>query len=466
MVSSACSAFDFAFESLEPIPFSLVISLALRTGESLTQRSRSGQSLESESTPAIPRANRPAGGFAFAREETYLGRARMRTRTEIPIDSRRALAALCASNVLGVLVLYVIPLLVGATSDGFHAREGTSGIVSSWELGVMATASMWLAARYESLDKRRWSLAGMALFLLGYLASVWSLSAGQWGAFLIARGVVGAGEGILFGVSSGLAAQTPQPDRTFAWFSGSHIASSIVCFWALPMASESLGPPGAFLAMGVVGLLAAPLILWTPDPSMERDDRPAEPKERFGGTAVLLLLSVGSLNLGLNTLFPFTERIGLSIGFTLPEIGRILSWGAVLSILGPIAAGRFAASGGRTLTLGFGALSQVVATFIFVYSASHALWAGSYVVSSAALMYFLPLLYGLVAYYDRTGRINAAAASVSAWTSAVAPLLAGLLLNAGGSYRLLGWVTASFYAAIFVFACRPSRAAEEGLRSG
>ncbi len=388
----------------------------------------------------------------------------MRARSAIPIDSKRALAALAASNTLGVLVLYVIPLLVGATSDGFHAREGTSGIVSSWELGVMAAASMLLAARYERLDKRRWSLAGMVLFLLGYGLSIWSLTTAQWYTFLLARGVVGAGEGILFGVSSGLAAQTARPDRTFAWFSGSHIATSVVCFWALPVASESLGPPGAFLTMAVIGLLATPLMLWTPDPSIVRDLHAPAPKERFGRTAVLLLLSVGSLNLGLNVLFPFTERIAISIGFTLAEIGRILSWGAVLSIIGPIAAGRYAASGGRTWTLGLGALSQVVAAFIFVYSASHVLWAGAYVVSSAALMYFMPLLYGLVAFYDRTGRINAAAASISAWTSALAPLLAGLLLNAGGSYRLLGWLTASAYAAIFVFAYRPSRAAEAGLR--
>jgi cyanate permease len=80
-------------------------------------------------------------------------------------------------------------------------------------------------------------------------------------------------------------------------------------------------------------------------------------------------------------------------------------------------------------------------------------------------MFFMPLLYGLVAYYDRTGRINAAAASVTAWMSAAGPLLSGLVLNAGGSYRLVGWLAALAYALIFVFAFRPSRAAEAGLRA-
>jgi predicted MFS family arabinose efflux permease len=399
----------------------------------------------------------------------------MRARSPIPIDSKRALAALCASNTLGVLVLYVIPFIVGATTDGFDAREGTAGIVSSWELGVMAAVSMLLAARYERLDKRRWSLAGALAFIGGYGLSLWSLEAGQWYVFLIARGAVGAGEGILFGVSSGLAAQTAKPDRTFAWFSGSHIVVSILCFWALPIAMEWLGSAGALLTMAGVGMLAAPLIGWTPDPSAARTRDSLDPsnalatsapptRERLGLTAVLLLLSVGSLNLGLNTLFPFTERIGLSIGFTLPEIGRILTLGAVVSIIGPIAAGVFATRGGRTWTIGLGAASQVAAAFIFVYCASHVLWAGAYVISSTTLMYFMPLLYGLVAYYDRTGRINAAAASVTAWMSAAGPLLSGLVLNAGGNYRLLGWLAALSYALIFAFAYRPSRAAESGLR--
>jgi predicted MFS family arabinose efflux permease len=399
----------------------------------------------------------------------------MRARSEIPIDSKRALAALCASNTLGVLVLYVIPFIVGATTDGFGAREGTAGIVSSWELAVMAAVSMLLAARYEGLDKHRWSLAGALAFVGGYGLSIWSLTAEQWYIFLIARGVVGAGEGILFGVSSGLAAQTAKPDRTFAWFSGSHIVVSILCFWALPTAMEWLGPAGALLTMTGVGMLAAPLIAWTPDPatanthsSLETSSAPAPgsppTRERLSLTAVLLLLSVGSLNLGLNTLFPFTERIGISIGFTLPEIGRILTLGAVISIIGPIAAGVFATRGGRTWSLGLGAASQVAVAFIFVYCSSHLLWAGAYVVSSTALMFFMPLLYGLVAYYDRTGRINAAAASVTAWMSAAGPLLSGLVLNAGGGYRLLGWLAAISYAAILAFAYRPSRAAESGLR--
>ncbi|MBW1843389.1 MAG: hypothetical protein JRJ05_03540, partial [Deltaproteobacteria bacterium] len=181
----------------------------------------------------------------------------MRDRSQIPIDSKRALAALCASNTLGVLVLYVIPFIVGATADGFGAREGTAGIVSSWELAVMATVSMLLAARYEKLDKHRWSLAGALAFIGGYGLSLWSLTAGHWILFLAARGVVGMGEGILFGVSSGLAAQTAQPDRTFAWFSGSHIVVSILCFWALPTAMEWIGPAGALLTMTGVGVLAA-----------------------------------------------------------------------------------------------------------------------------------------------------------------------------------------------------------------
>ena len=389
----------------------------------------------------------------------------MRSNREIPVSSKRALAALAASNTLGVLALYLIPLIVGATTDGFGTQEGTAGIVSSWELGAMAAASMLLAARFRTLRTRHWSLIGGLAYVGGNLLCAWTLTAGQWYAFLIARGVVGAGEGILFGVSSGLAAQTAKPDRTFAWFAGCHVSVSLLCFWVMPAAVAWLGPLGAFATTAGAGALAAPLLLWTPAQSTERTATSAQPVERFGKAAVLLVLSVGCLNLGLNTLFPFTERIGVSLGLTLAEIGQILSLGALLSIAGPIAAGVFGARGGRTLSLGFGAASQAAGALILVYASSRGLWAASYVVTSMALMYFMPLLYGLVAFYDRTGRINAAAASMTAWTSAAGPLLSGLLLNLGGSYRLVGWLTAMSFAALFALAYQPSRSAERSRRA-
>jgi hypothetical protein len=39
------------------------------------------------------------------------------------------------------------------------------------------------------------------------------------------------------------------------------------------------------------------------------------------------------------------------------------------------------------------------------------------------------------------------------------------VLNARGSYRLVGWLTALSYALVVAFAYRPSRAAESGLRN-
>ena len=160
----------------------------------------------------------------------------MHSRTAIPIDSKRALAALAVSNALGVIVLFVIPLIVGATADGFDTSEGTAGIVAGWELGVMAVVSTLLAARYESLDLRRWTWIGVLAIVIGYFLSLWSVTEGQWQVFLATRGVVGAGEGILFAISSGLAAQTAKPDRTFSWFTGTHIVTSLLCFWSLPTA--------------------------------------------------------------------------------------------------------------------------------------------------------------------------------------------------------------------------------------
>ena len=104
----------------------------------------------------------------------------MQRRQAIPIDSKRALVALAASNTLGMLALYMIPLIIGATADGFGKNEGTAGIVSSWELGVMAAVSTLLAARYKRLDLRRWVWIGALAYVTGNLLSYWSVTEGRW----------------------------------------------------------------------------------------------------------------------------------------------------------------------------------------------------------------------------------------------------------------------------------------------
>ena len=190
----------------------------------------------------------------------------MRSRLAVPIDSKRALAALAVSNTLGVLVLFVIPLLVGATARRISRERRYRGNRVGLGTRRHGRCVDVIGGAHELLNLRRWTWIGVFTFVAGNLLSLWSVADGQWQVFLVARGVVGAGEGILFAISSGLAAQTAQPDRTFSWFTGTVIAASVLCFWMVPIAMEWLGPKGAFPRDGGCGMLAVPALSWTPSP--------------------------------------------------------------------------------------------------------------------------------------------------------------------------------------------------------
>ena len=55
--------------------------------------------------------------------------------------------------------------------------------------------------------------------------------------------------------------------------------------------------------------------------------------------------------------------------------------------------------------------------------------------------YYLPLLSGLMAFYDPTGGVNVIAAGTTTMAVAIGPLIGGSVLNTGGSYRTVGWIS-------------------------
>ncbi len=381
------------------------------------------------------------------------------------IDSKRALAALIAASAIGVLALYLIPMIVGATSDGFGVGDGTAGIVSAFELAVMSAGSLLVSTRFHRIGSLRWSLAGMLSFIAATVGSAWSVWADQWIAFVAFRGIAGWGQGCLFAVAAGLASRTRTPDRTFALYAGFHVGVSMLGFLSIAAAQESMGPAGAFVAIAAIALLCLPFLAWIPPNHFPpaTDGRTSPP--RFGRTGWLLLVGLGFFHLAGNLLFPFTERIGRDIGISLAQISLVFSLASALSIAGPLLCGMVGTRYGRSVPIASGILSQVVASLVVVYTTSFPWWAAAQIVGAAALLYFIPLLYGLVAVYDPTGSVNAAGTSVASVSAALGPLLGGLLLNAGGGFRAIGWLTVIGYFAMFLCVARPMRAADGALRA-
>ena len=378
------------------------------------------------------------------------------------VDTKKALAAFIAANCIGVMMMYAIPLVVGSIADAFGVREGTAGIVSALEFGTMAAASLLLSTRFHRLNVRQLALVSVFVVVAGNAASVWTVYKGNWSIFLTLRGLIGLGEGALFAISNGMAAKTSNPERTFSFLAGWEVTISLVVIAGIAVLLEVMGPGGAYAALAAISLIVSPFLIWFP----KGDVKTAEPETGtgkglgFGRTIVVLFVAYSVLQLGMSMFWAFTERLGVSLGFPISKISAALFATSAFAILGPVLCGILGTRFGRAFPIAIGILISIAATLIMVYTDSFTWYAGTLIIAGMAMMYFFPLLSGLVAFYDPTGGANTALAGLILITTSIGPLIGGFLLNAGGSYRLLGWITVVMYAVMLVMVFRPARRAD------
>ena len=144
------------------------------------------------------------------------------------INTKRALFALAASDSLGLLLLYVIPLVLGSIVKGFDVSEGTAGIVTSLEFGTMALAGFLVSTWFHKLKVRRLAHIAIGTVVLGNILSFMCVTNSLWVVFIVIRGFVGLGSGALLALAYGLAAKTRTPIRTYSLLAGCEVVIAML----------------------------------------------------------------------------------------------------------------------------------------------------------------------------------------------------------------------------------------------
>ncbi|MBW2368454.1 MAG: MFS transporter [Deltaproteobacteria bacterium] len=377
------------------------------------------------------------------------------------INTKKALAALTAADSVGVIMLYVVPIVIGSIADAFGVREGTSGIVTSLEFGTMAAAGIFLSPIFQKLNVRRLALIGISIVLLGNFVTVFCVHGGYLKVFVALRMVVGFAEGSLLAFAYGMAARTRQPERTYSIFVGFEVAFAFLCMMCIGILIEAMGPVGAYIALVAITLLVAPAFLWFPNNRDAVQKKEKEKKTAFSSDVKMLLIGLAVFMVGCNTLYPFLERIGTALNFKASQIAIVLTVSFLFSAFGALLCYILGSRFGRAVPLALGVLIQILSVFILVYSTSFQWYAASTIVSSMALLYFIPLFNGLLAYYDCTGRATCAASGIISMATALGPLLSGLVLNAGGGYVTIAWITVALYLIMLLVGVKPAYKADK-----
>ncbi|MBJ9750621.1 MFS transporter [Burkholderia cepacia] len=353
--------------------------------------------------------------------------------------ARSTLVALVVFAAITPLLLLVAPAVAGqlATQLGLSASQiGTYFFV---ELGAFSLATvpsyLWLGR----IDARRVAAFAIALFGAGnLLTALWMPG---FVALLALRAVTALGGGSLMVLCMTSAATSENNDRVYGlWVVGQLIAGAIGLF-VLPHVFAAFGLRALYVALAGLALLAAPLSRGFPSSLGAR----TAPAQHARGAAArtpqgLIVLAIGAVltfYLAIGSVWTFASRAAAEAGLDPQSTGNVL---AIASVMGIAGAALASCAGGRLarramLTAGYALLAASLVALAVMRQAggySAAIFAFKF-----AWTFVLPFILATVAQIDTSGRLVATLNFVIGAGLAAGPLLAGLMLDAGGTMHAL-----------------------------
>ncbi|MDN7610987.1 MFS transporter [Burkholderia cepacia] len=366
--------------------------------------------------------------------------------------ARSTLVALVVFAAITPLLLLVAPAVAGqlATQLGLSASQiGTYFFV---ELGAFSLATVPSYVWLGRIDARRVAAFAIALFGAGnLLTALWMPG---FVALLALRAVTALGGGSLMVLCMTSAATSENSDRVYGlWVVGQLIAGAIGLF-VLPHVFAAFGLRALYVALAGLALLAAPLSRGFPSSLGAR----TAPAQHARGAAArtpqgLIVLAIGAVltfYLAIGSVWTFASRAAAEAGLDPQSTGNVL---AIASVMGIAGAALASCAGGRLarramLTAGYALLAASLVALAVMRQAggySAAIFAFKF-----AWTFVLPFILATVAQIDSSGRLVATLNFVIGAGLAAGPLLAGLMLDAGGTMHAL--FTAATAVAIVSFA--------------
>ncbi|RQS18750.1 MFS transporter [Burkholderia sp. Bp8998] len=353
--------------------------------------------------------------------------------------ARSTLVALVVFAAITPLLLLVAPAVAGqlATQLGLSASQiGTYFFV---ELGAFSLATvpsyLWLGR----IDARRVAACAIALFGAGnLLTALWMPG---FVTLLALRAVTALGGGSLMVLCMTSAATSENSDRVYGlWVVGQLIAGAIGLF-VLPHVFAAFGLRALYVALAALTLLAAPLSRGFPATLGARTASAQAARGAAGDASrrfvALAIGAVLTFYLAIGSVWTFASRAAAEAGLDPQSTGNVL---AIASVMGIAGAALASCAGGRLarramLAAGYALLAASLVALAALPHASG--YSAAIFAFKFAWTFVLPFILATVAQIDTSGRLVATLNFVIGAGLAAGPLLAGLLLDAGGTMHAL-----------------------------
>ncbi|MXN75567.1 MFS transporter [Burkholderia sp. 4701] len=371
--------------------------------------------------------------------KTLSSEARLPSAGQPSTFARGTLVALVVFAAITPLLLLVAPAVAAQLAAQLGLSASQIGTYFFVELGAFSLATvpsyLWLGR----IDARRVTACAIALFGAGnLLTALWMPG---FAALLALRAVTALGGGSLMVLCMTSAATSDNSDRMYGlWVVGQLIAGAIGLF-VLPHVFAAIGLRALYAALAALALGSAPLARGFPASLGER--APASPSPRDlapRAPACLAALAIGAVltfYLAIGSVWTFASRTAADAGLDPQATGNVLATASVMGIAGAALASCVGGRLARRAMLAVG-YALLAASLVALAARPRATGYGAAIFAfKFAWTFVLPFILASVAQIDTSGRLVATLNFVIGAGLAAGPLLAGLMLDAGGTMRML-----------------------------
>ena len=343
--------------------------------------------------------------------------------------------ALMVGHCAGMVDLVALPVWVGTliSSYGFDPQQA-GGLATLFLVGAVL-ASLFLAPRFNRLNRRLVATGGFAVSALSF--GVASLQM-DFFAMAACHAIAGLAAGSALSVTHGTIGRAANPHRLFAIVGLALGVFAIVFLGTTPNLVAALGGAALFRVFAVVMAVAAiiSLLLFpVPDRAEGADFDIVHPKLSGAVWAGVMGISLMALNQAM--VFSFFERIGADRGYGVETVTAILiALGFVNLVPAPLAAFLETRLDANKVVLAGPAVQAVLALLTTAVAVSPA-YAGAGAVFVSIMIFTHTFAFGLLSRLDSSGRALAATPAMLMVGAAIGPILGGTLVKFSG-YPAIG----------------------------
>jgi len=283
------------------------------------------------------------------------------------VNNISAILSVSVLGVVGSIVFLLLPMLIGAFTNGLSLDTRQVGLLGSADM-----IGMFIAAVVATLWIRRWNWRVVAVMSCALLITFHSLSGfvQSFAPLFLIRVAAGFAGGSLMSIALTSLGDTRKPDRYFALFIAGQLMLGALALWLFPGFLAQFGLRGVFTGLAIVVLAVSLFIPFIPQQGrvIETTSRPIPTGHVSAGAdcrvmlpGVMALLACFAFNMGIMAVWVYLERLGNGAGLEPSFIGYALSLSLLAALCGALLAAALADRFGRVIPLLITIMIQLIA---------------------------------------------------------------------------------------------------------